>query len=131
MAGDAIRNLTAFSAQIALVIAAGGSLPWLLRVRAPGAAYGYYRFLLGLCVLLPALQPWTAPASAVPAILQAVTPQSVFAILPRAPGSTPGSIVPTLLTRSPQFLLLLAAAGALARLSWIAVGGLRLRRLRR
>ena len=46
--------------------AAGGALPWLLRLDAPDLRHGYWRALLLACLLLPMVQPWrAAPAATV------------------------------------------------------------------
>src|SRR5207245_1767405 len=55
-------NLAAYSAQIAIVVAAGAALPRLLRIRRPDALLVYRQTLLAACLLLPWAQPWRRPA---------------------------------------------------------------------
>ncbi|MGH9176416.1 MAG: hypothetical protein ACRD1H_18750, partial [Vicinamibacterales bacterium] len=51
-----LRNLLAYGAQLTALVMGAGALLALLRVRAPGLRYGFWRALLALCLLLPWLQ---------------------------------------------------------------------------
>lgn len=51
-------NLTAYSAQLALFIAAGGIMAKVTRLRELRARLIYWQVLLGLGMLLPAIEPW-------------------------------------------------------------------------
>jgi TonB family protein len=55
-----LRNLLAYSGQIAVLIAAGGLLLWLLKLQAP-IRLRCLQLLLGCCILLPLIQPWQLP----------------------------------------------------------------------
>src|SRR5688572_28823719 len=55
-----LDNLVAYSFQIALLVIAGVLLPFFLRLRSPGPMLLYWQILLGICLLLPAIQPWKA-----------------------------------------------------------------------
>jgi bla regulator protein blaR1 len=56
-----LANLVAYSAQVAVIVAAGAGLARLTRLRAPTALLGWWRLLLLVSVLLPVLQPWSGP----------------------------------------------------------------------
>jgi beta-lactamase regulating signal transducer with metallopeptidase domain len=53
-----LRDLFAYSVQLALVVAAGFLLASLFRLRSPRVRLGFAQGLLGLALLLPWLQPW-------------------------------------------------------------------------
>jgi bla regulator protein BlaR1 len=56
-----LSNLLAHWVQVAVVIAAGAALARLTRLRSPAALLGWWRLLLLVSILLPALQPWPRP----------------------------------------------------------------------
>jgi TonB family protein len=116
-----LQNLAAYSAQIAVIVAAGAALPCLFRVRRPDAMLMYRQMLLVACLLLPALQPWKQ---------QPVVETSSEGV---SIGMTPVHIVP-IPARGlsvEQAIALLLAAGIFGRLAWLAIGLRRLRRHRR
>src|ERR1700756_5223025 len=51
-------NLIFWSLQVALLVVAAGLLPRLLRIRQPGVLLRYWRAVLAIALLLPAVQPW-------------------------------------------------------------------------
>src|SRR6267378_253495 len=53
-----LRNLVAYSLQIALIAAAGALLVSLLRIRLPHLRLLCWQVLLVACLVLPAIQPW-------------------------------------------------------------------------
>jgi TonB family protein len=115
-------DLIAWSAQVACLVAIGGLLPTLLRLEAPGVRYAYFRALLALCLVLPWLQERQSNAGG-------VTTEALSAVLIGAP--TAGETLAT----TPSFpwmtaLALCIAVGICARGVWIAVGLVRLARLR-
>ena len=55
-----LRDLFAYSVQLALVVAAGFLLASLFRLQAPRVRLAFAQGLLGLALLLPLLQPWKA-----------------------------------------------------------------------
>jgi TonB family protein len=115
-----LQNLAAYSAQIAVIVAAGAVLPYLLRVRRPDAMLVYRQMLLVACLLLPALQPWKQPVveTASEGVSISMTPVQIVAIPARG-------------VSAEQAIALLLAAGIFARLAWLAIGLRRLRRHRR
>ena len=118
-----LDNLSAYSFQIAVLVAAGTLLQYLLRVRMPAILLRYWQVLLIACLLLPALQPWRKivvgsarmVAGAVSPITTIVGQQNVR--------STP---FPTY-----SAVALVLAVGIALRLLWLLVGLLRLSYYRR
>jgi TonB family protein len=108
----------------------------VLRISAPVLRHACWRALLMLCLVLPFVQPWrTAPA--VPALpdLQ-FEPGVPLADAALKANPKPIAPRPDLLSRAGRGAWLPAlgfviAAGAVARLAWLAGAFLRLRRLRR
>lgn len=134
-----LLNLLQWSAQVALVTIAGAAIMRIVRVEAPALRHAFWRALLLACVLLPFVQPWTAsPTVSAPMIEETratgftipasggtvATPPSPLAALWRAVGSD--WPIMYWIRACIGFVL---AAGAIARLTWLAAGLLRLRRL--
>ncbi|HUG82466.1 MAG TPA: M56 family metallopeptidase [Bryobacterales bacterium] len=116
MTGE-LLNLLDYCCQVVILVAAGGLLPLLFRVRDPRVRLGYWRAVLGACLLLPALQPWYAPhVVAAPGFTLAVS------------SAAAGHAVQGYSWATIAWALL--AAGAVTRLSLLGLGLLRLRRLR-
>jgi len=77
-------NLFFWSAQVALLVLVAGFLPRLLQIRQPRVLLVYWRALLAISLLLPAIQPWHrqsavaaivfAPDTAAVAVLHASSP---------------------------------------------------------
>ncbi len=118
-----LTDLITWSAQAACLAAIGGLLPGLLRLDAPRVRYAYFRALLAGCLALPWLQSrqpmaggtgttevFTAVLIGVPAAAETVTSSSGFPWI----------------TALAAVLLL----GICARAAWIAVGFVRIARLR-
>ena len=112
-------NLVAYSLQIGLLVALAAFVPAALRLRLPGARLVYWHVLLAACLLLPMVRPWKQEAAG---MVQVST--SVAVVVPQQPAPR-RSLPPS------EIALLLLAAGALARLGWLAVGFWRLRQYRR
>jgi TonB family protein len=113
-------NLAAYSAQIAIVVAAGAALPRLTGLRRPDALLFYRQALLAACLLLPFAQPWRRPA---PESSIDISIRSLTTVDMQAPQSRRPSLE--------QVAAVLLAAGVLARLGWLLAGLSRLRRRRR
>jgi TonB family protein len=114
-----LHNLAAYSLQIALLVMVGSLLPPVLRLRMPAALLLHWQGLLGICLLLPAIQPWKQTfTNAVADVSIAVRPVSIS-------GSKTAAF--------PIFeaVALAIAIGAAARLAFLAAGFWRLRRYRR
>ena len=119
----ALGNLVAYSAQVVCVVGLATLLWALLRIDAAPVRYGYWRAILALCLLLPLLQGRQAPPPA-PAATAAVVGAQLAAAEAASP-ATPASISWT------AAIIPILVCGATARLLWIGLSLLRLRRLRR
>ncbi|MGA2267481.1 MAG: M56 family metallopeptidase [Bryobacteraceae bacterium] len=113
------NNLVAYSLQIGLLVGLAAFVPAVLRLRLPGARLVYWHVLLAACLLLPLVRPWKQEVAA---DVQISTSYAVA--VPAQPA--PHRSIP----RS-EIALWLLAAGALARLGWLAAGFWRLRQYRR
>ncbi|MGH9613000.1 MAG: M56 family metallopeptidase [Bryobacteraceae bacterium] len=116
-----LYNLAAYSAQVLLLIAAGGSLMALLKIENPRVRLTSYQGLLAICVLLPFLEPWRQ-AAARASILISQGP--AFAA---GSGAAHGIALPSW----QQSILYIASAGIALRLFWILAGFWRLAAYRR
>ena len=113
-----VRNILAYSGQIAIVAGVAAALIFALKLT-PAARLRCLQLVLALCLALPFAQPWRAPQPN-----GSVTISTV--LLTQGPPSAP----------EPQFrlpsvaevVLAIVAAGILVRLAIIALGMLRLRR---
>ncbi len=117
-----LPDLIAWSAQVACIAALGGLLPALLRLDAPGVRFAYFRALLVICLALP----WLQGRQAEPADGSTAT---VTAFVTGIASSTAS------VTEAPRFswvavLGVCIAVGIAVRISWIAIGLVRLSRLR-
>jgi TonB family protein len=112
-------NLVAYSLQIGLLVGLAAFVPAALRLRLPSARLVYWHVLLAACLLLPLVRPWKQEVAGT---VQVST--SVAVVVPVQPAPRP-SLPPS------EIALLLLAAGALARLGWLAAGFWRLRQYRR
>ena len=114
-------NVLASSAQIAIVVAIASGALWALRLTTPGVRYAYWRLVTLLCLALPWMQPHVPlRTGSVGVVESAVTAAATAAATPR---SSEMSIA--------MIAVLVLAAGTLLRLTWVGVGLIRLRRLRR
>jgi TonB family protein len=110
-------NLLDYCCQVLMLVAAGGLLMQLFRLRDPRWRLWCWQVLLAICLLLPVLQPWHASQTV-------RMPEFTVAVSAAAA------------SRGPQgyswatAIWALLAAGAFLRLSWLALGMARLRRLR-
>jgi TonB family protein len=121
-------NLLAYAAQVTIIVLACAGLPRLLGLRSPGVQYAFWRTLLVLCILLPIVQPWQPGEMAfVPAAGPA----------PAGVSGGPAALAPATVVPPPASFDWMAAArivgmiGIAARLAWIGLGMVRLRRMRR
>ncbi len=116
-------NLLSVSLQVVVIAMAAALVAAVLRTTAPRMRYGFWRLVLLLCLLLPWLQTpqrvsttAPAPSSAAPATVSGLEAGQNI-------GSAAGF----------DWLLIgtiIAGLGIAARLVWMAIGGLKLRRLR-
>ena len=125
-------NLFQWSAQVALIAIAAAVVTRLVRVESPSLRHGFWRTLLVACLVLPLFQPWTPPPPASLAAAEDVVAPPITAS--PADGVRPSPSLLAKLRRTavnhwPIWVGFVFAAGAAARLIWIAAGLLRLRRL--
>ena len=111
-----LQNLAVYCLQVTILIALGGLLPFAFRLRNVRARLAWWQGLLGLCLLLPLLQPWKQ------SVIRAIVPAAA------APAGIPVPDLPA----PPQFpwettILAALAAGIVLRLFWLALGCYRLR----
>ena len=123
MNSSLLPDLIAWSAQVACVVAIGGLLPMLLRLDAPGVRYMFFRALLVICLALPWLQARQATGG--------ITTSTDFtaAYIGVAMPVDVGAVTPAF----PWFAAALGAClafGIAVRGAWIAIGLVRLSRLR-
>lgn len=120
-------NILAYLAQIAIVVAVCAGLPRLLGLRSPAIHYAFWRTVLVVCLLLPIVQPWQ-PAE-MTFVAAPGPPPAVAATAGPQPAPPPGPDGPAIDWFAA--VQLAAVAGLVARLVWLALGAMRLRRLRR
>ena len=114
-----LDNLLAYSLQVTALAAVGTVLPIVLRLRHPGVLLHYWQALFGACLLLPVIQPWRSLPVETLSLNDIGTVQihTTFAV------ATDGAVNLSL----PNILVAVLVLGALARLTWLAVGFYRLR----
>lgn len=115
-----LHNLTAYSLQLLLIVAVGGVLPPIFRLRSPRARLIYWQALLVCCLALPAVEPWNGAVDGRGGQVTVVTSG-----MPLAPGARTAQPLPLAL-----WTLWLLAAGCVLRAGRLGVGLLRLRRYR-
>jgi protein TonB len=126
-----VPNLLAWSAQVAVVVAAALLALRLLRLEAPSVRYTFLRVLLALCLVLPLLEPRVPPhgRAAAGAVSTLITSAEAGVAVPAAYSSNALLAWLEMPWVAPLAVLLLL--GVVARLAWIAAGVVRLQRLRR
>ncbi len=120
-----LRDVLAYSLQLALIIGAGAALAFAFRIREPRVTLACWRTLLVACLLLPLCQPWlTTDTTITPASMVPLSETDVVNDLsPAAASSTPWPIG--------SLILAALAAGIAIRGVWLTFGAWTLRRLRR
>jgi TonB family protein len=119
-------NLLAWTAQIGILVAIGAVAAWTL---APGRArLVFWQGLLAIALLLPAIQPWSAPAAEQGVTVSVATSTAVVATAPQPSFFALRSLLHGALSK--ENLLFIILAGAVLRALWIMVGLARLRRHR-
>ena len=127
-----LRNIAAFAAQAAVLVAAGFAIWRLTRVRHGAVSHAFWRVLLLVCLLLPIAQPWHAAALPKLTLTMATGAEAA----PAGPESRDVQTVPvapprTAVPSTSEWLLLVLAGGIAARGLWLVLGAFSLRRLRR
>jgi len=118
-----LRDVVAYSLQLALLVGAAALLARLLPLRPPRVALAYWQALLLACVSLPLGQPRQEP-HAPPARLGVPVAGATQELQPAA-------APPPIAWPSARAVILVLALGVALRGAWIAVGLWRLRGLRR
>jgi TonB family protein len=123
MTADLIaRDVLLYSAQAALVIAAGAGAARLLRLREPNTMLTFWSALLLTCVFLPALQPWHAAPLPTAFESSATATATLTAVpAPAVPSQWPLNLL----------VLTMLAAGIVVRGLWLLITAIGLRRLRK
>ncbi len=108
-------NFTAWSAQIAIVVAIGALAALSL---SPGRArLVFWQVLLAATLLLPALQPWPRPEADPATVVTVTSTTAAYTVAPPSSRS---------FTWRNDYVLYLVLAGAALRWLWIIVGFVRL-----
>jgi len=129
----ALTNLFRWSLQAALITLVGAAFLRVMRIDAPALRHAFWRILLLLCLALPFVQPRLAAPlafSTAPAEMQAPQPDGVYVLVTGPAGTELMRYLRTAGQRWPLLVGYALAAGVAARFLWLAVGILRLRRLR-
>lgn len=114
-----LDNLTAYSIQIAILLAAGAVAARLLLAQAPNARLICWQTLLAVSLLLPVVQPWQATGDGV---------SVEVSTQPIAVRRAPSRRVPL---RLPQTIAIILASGVAIRLTLFGLGLARLTMYRR
>ena len=115
-------NVVTLSAQIGCIVLAAAAISALLRVARPTIRFAFWRVVLALCLVLPWIQAPRPELSIAPSgggVSTAVVSGSV------ASAAAPGTPIDW-----PFWAMATILVGIVVRLAWLAVGCLRLRRLR-
>jgi TonB family protein len=117
-----VANLLPWSLQAAGVAAAAALLPWLFRLDAAGVRYTYWRSVALLCLALPWIQTYerARPTTTNAAVAMATATASAASSPVTAAGINWEAIA-----------AVIVATGIALRLAWLALGVVKLRRLRR
>jgi TonB family protein len=113
-----LANLEAWWLQAGVITALAAVLLRMMPVRAPGAVLLYLQALLGVCLLLPVLEPWRAAAA-------------VSRIYVGASSTLRVSGLATVPVSTQTLVWVLLGAGMAFRLIWLGLGYWRLCRYRR
>src|SRR5579872_7178048 len=113
-----LANLVAWWLQAGVITVLAAMLLRTMRLGCPRATLGYLQALLGVCLLLPVLEPWrSAP------VASRISRSAASSFRATTPGAVPISVA--------SAVLVLLVAGAGVRLIWLAIGYWRLCRYRR
>ncbi len=113
----ALQNFATYSLQVALLVALGGLLPLVFRLKSVKARLAWWQMLLAACVVLPLVQPWKQMVE--DAAVSITTSEIVIGSMPAHTVARP----------FPWAAVVLGAIlfGIAARLVWLGIGFRRLR----
>lgn len=115
-------NLAAYSAQLAVLAVTAVVVTSLLRLHTPRASLRFWQALLVVALALPVLQPWTSdPGDAISSSIAFMARSTATATA--SPGASPWDRA--------ALIVAVLLIGAAVRLAWLALGILRLRKIRR
>jgi len=120
-------NLFFWSAQVALLVLVAGFLPRLLQIRQPRVLLVYWRALLAISLLLPAIQPWHRLPGAAAFVLAPDTAD--LRVIPVSSHTPSPWHFPSFETIA-QIFAVVILVGIAVRFILLAIGVLRLRQLR-
>ena len=123
-----LANLAAWCIQTALIVGAGLTTLWLVRLEAPAVRYLFLRALLVICLTLPLVQP--RPAVELNRERGTLGGVSIAVVPAQAGAATTAAGAHGLLPWA-SAIAAVVLFGAVARMMWIAAGIVKLRRLRR
>ncbi len=126
-----LPNLVAFIAQVALIVGVGGLLARAFHLRTPRVVLAYWQALLLACMLLPVIQPWHETFATAPPVLAMTTNSMLVERSAAPPEAISGPVAPPPSRSIAFWVFLILGAGVAARALWLAVGAMRLQRLRR
>jgi TonB family protein len=122
-----LANVAAWVVQTTILVAVAIAAIRLLRLDAPAVRYHILRALLVICLALPFVQPRAEPVPPAQQAAAATSAPTAVRVWSGAPHAI-GSRLPMSL---PDLAMVFVLTGAALRLSWMAAGFWRLRRLRR
>lgn len=117
-------NLVFWGVQVALLVLAAALLARALKLQQPRILLAYWQLLVAVSLLLPLVQPWHRP----PTIAATVVSADFTFLQPSSPAA-PHWHLPSLQTLAPIFGIVILA-GIFLRFAILALGLLKLRRLR-
>jgi beta-lactamase regulating signal transducer with metallopeptidase domain len=120
-------NLLIWSVQVALLVLAAAFLPRLFQIRQPRVLLAYWRGLLAISLLLPAIQPWHRQPAVAAIVFDPDT--ASLGVLPASSPAVSHWHFPSLETIA-QILAGVILVGIAVRFTFLAIGILRLRQLR-
>ena len=123
-----LANLAAWCVQTALIVGAGLTALWLVRLEAPAVRYLFLRVLLAICLTLPLVQPRMRVQ---PDVGKSTSTGVAIAVSPGQARAATNTAPAHWLMSWPSVIAAVIILGVLVRSTWIAVGIARLRRLRR
>src|SRR5688572_11371511 len=128
MPAATLQNLAAYALQIACLTALAAAVLRILPVPSAGFRYAYWRLVLAAALVAP----WLLRAA--PRTVETVAVEPIGAAAPAVTLVAQFGAVPAITDSGLPWLALapwILAAGAAARLLWVAIGMARLHRLRR
>jgi TonB family protein len=112
-----VQNISIYCLQVAILVAIGGLLPFACRLDNARARLGWWQMLLGVCLVLPLIQPWKQIVIYTSMALAPATGTPVAIANGHGARPFPWETV----------IFAVVGLGVAARLAWLALGLYRLR----